>query len=226
MDHWPHRTTSQLGQLTITRPELLKPFAEHNRRHPEQAVRPGSFVSVCYPKPFARADPVRLFAPYTAPERALDEDWYDLRTGHRYGITTRGLLGDIIPGVVPVKSYGDIATSYANRPESKFAHNSAPCLPNSTGTLARRHVHATSVEPLGKEANLLNRRVEGTGTRDELQQIYTDNALTDLEIEQLFTQPRPRIAATAGISERALRDILSRRARPRPAVAEALRRSL
>jgi hypothetical protein len=204
-----------LGQLTITRPELLEPFAGHNRRHPDQAVRPGCFVSVCYPQPFARAKPIRLFAPYTTPGRALEEIWYDLRTGDEYTITTNDHLGRIIPGVIPVKSYGDIAIAYGNRPEGKFAHHGGPCLVHSMGTLERRHVTTLGLEHLGKEANLLGRRMEGGSSRNDAQQMYECAGLTDDELNHLRELPRQVVARATGISERTLRDVLMRRRIPR-----------
>src|SRR3954453_14303902 len=109
-----------LGQLTISRPELLKPFAEHNRRHPSAAIRAFSFVSLAYPKPLTGRGNVRLVAPFLRPSEALDASWYDLRSGDRISITTADPQGYLHPGVVPVKTYGDVARLYVNRPEAKF----------------------------------------------------------------------------------------------------------
>jgi hypothetical protein len=189
-------------------------------------VRPGAFVSVCYPKPFARAQTVRLFASFSTPKRALGEPWYELRTGAPVTITTQNLLGEIIEGLIPVRSYRDIALAYMNRPETKFRHGLGPCLPDSVGTLQRRHVHATGVEHLGKEANLLHARIEGGDAANHVQQVYADQALTELELG-LLAALRPReLASEVGISERALRDILSRRRDPRASTVRALRTSL
>jgi hypothetical protein len=215
-----------LGQLTITRPELLKPFAKHNRRHPDQAVRPGCFVSVCYPKPLVRAALLRLFAPYTTPARALNEIWYDLRSGDEYTITTDDHFGRIIPGVIPVKSYGDIASAYVTRPEVKFAYNRGECLTTSSGTLSRRHLNAVAVEHLGKEANLLGRRTEGGNSAQALQQVYLGKGLTEDELDRLAAIPRSYIAATTGISERSLREILARRRIPRATTVASFRKLL
>src|SRR5438552_1084507 len=73
---WP-----AIGQLTVSRPELLRPFEHYNEAHPEAPVRPFNFVSVAYPTAFSRAERPRLAAPYTKPERALEADWYELRSG-------------------------------------------------------------------------------------------------------------------------------------------------
>ena len=101
----------------------------------------------------------------------------------------------------------------------KFRDESGPCMPHSVGTLHRRHVHAQSIEHLGKEANLLGRRIEGAGAADDAQQTYTNAPLTDREIDRLASCPPAELAAAAGITERALRDLLSRRRKPRPRTA-------
>jgi hypothetical protein len=141
-------------------------------------------------------------------------------------ITTEDLLGDIFDCLIPVRSYGDIALAYMNRPETKFAHRAGPCMPDSLGTLDRRHIRATSVEHLGKEANLLHARIEGGDIAEHVQQIYVSDALTDQELELLAAMPAGRVAAAAEISTRALRDILNRRSNPRASTVRALRASL
>lgn len=206
-----------LGRLTITRPELLKPFNEHNRLFPDQAVRPHSFVSVAYQKPFARAEKLRLFAPFVSPADALEVPWYELRSGRRVRIATVHLYGTIDAHSVPVKTYGEIARAYADRPESKFlAPEGSPCISASTGALQRRHIEADQPEYLGKESNLIDRRVQGAGVRTEVQQLYVDpRDFERYSIPILRRRPRRGTARAAGISERALGSILSGRAEPR-----------
>ncbi len=215
-----------LGRLTITRPELLKPFAEHNRLYPTQAVRPHSFVSVAYQKPFARGEKLRLFAPFVSPARALAVPWYELRSGCQVNITLSDPRGIIDLDLVPVRSYGEVAHAYAGRPESKFlAPGGGPCLKDSSGPLLRRRIEARQAEYIGKEGNLLNRRAEGLGAAGEVQALYEDPA--DFErfiVPALRGFPRADIAAAAGVSERAVRDLLAGRSRPRQSHLEALAR--
>lgn len=215
-----------LGRLTITRPELLRPFAEHNRRHPDQAVRPHSFVSVAYQKPFARAEKLRLFAPYVAPAQALEVPWYELRSGQQVRITVADSGGVVDPNIVPVRSYGEIVRAYADRPESKFlASGGGPCLKDSSGTLLRQRIEADKAEYIGKEGNLLDRRVEGPNLSSEVLALYEDPGdFERLVIPSLRGRPRADIAAAAGISERAVRDLLALRRKPRKAHREALGR--
>lgn len=207
-----------LGRVTVTRPELLKPFAAYNEAHPDDQVRPFNFVSVAYPKDFSTAEDLRLFAPLVSdPARAFDAPWVDMRSGKRLELTTEQPRGVVLPGRVAVKSYGEVAREYAAHPEAKFgAPNGGPCLRTTTGTLTRRHVRGERAEYIGKEGNLLDRRAEGAGLAGEVQAVYEDPE--DFEryiVTHLLGLPRAEVAARAGISERALRAILSGRTVPR-----------
>jgi hypothetical protein len=175
-------------------------------------------VSVAYPKLFSRADDLRLFAPYMSdPAEALAIDWYELRAGDRFWVSTdepRGVMG---PGVVHVKSYGDVAREYAAHPESKFAAvDGLPCVRNTRGLLHRRAATSDRAEDVGKEGNLLVRRAEGASVATERQLVYDVPAHIVDDVHVLLRErPRGKIAAAAGISDRALRDILSWRTTPR-----------
>jgi hypothetical protein len=143
--------------------------------------------------------------------------WYELRSGSQVRITVSDLGGVVDPGVVPVRSYGEIVRAYADRPESKFlASGGEACLQDSLGTLLRRRIEAERAEYIGKEGNLLERRVEGLGVRSEVQSLYEDPE--DFErfvVPVLRGLPRADLAVAAGISERAVRDVLTLRTKPR-----------
>lgn len=201
-----------VGQLTITRPELLRPFADYNSRHPGRAIAPGNFVSVAYPKTFARADRPRLIAPFVSPREALRVEWFEVRSGESVRITTRDLGGEIVSGLVPVKSYADVAHAHVARPERKFeAPDGGPCLQTTRGKLRRRHVIALPrFEYLGKEANLLDRRSEGDDVAEKVQLVYVDpDDFRRYVIPVLRLMPRAETAVAARISERALRRALA-----------------
>lgn len=200
-----------VGQLTITRPEILDPFAEYNRRHPEHAIGPGNFVSVAYPKIFARPDPSRLIAPFVSPREALDAEWFEVYSGEAVRITTRDLRGEIVPGLIPVKSYADVARRHVARPERKFeVPDGGPCLGATRGKLARRRVLAVRFERLGKEGGWLDRRTEGDDVADEVQLVYVDpDDFRRYVIPVLRLMPRAETAVAARISERALRRALA-----------------
>ena len=143
-----------IGQLTITRPELLRPFADHNRRRPERAIGPGNFVSVAYPKTFVRAERPRLIAPFVRPAEALKVEWLEVHSGETVRITTRDLGGEIVSDLIPVKSYADVAREHVARPERKFkAPSGGPCLRTTRGKLQRRRVLAVRFEHLGKKVD-------------------------------------------------------------------------
>ena len=216
-----------LGRLTITRPELLKPFNEHNRLFPDQAVRPHSFVSVAYQKPFARAEKLRLFAPFVSPADALEVPWYELRSGEQVRITTENLRGAVVVALVPVRTYGEIACAYRARPESKFLDaEGGPCLASSLGTLVRRRLENDQAEYIGKEGSLLQRRVEGSGVAAEVQQVYSDPAdFRRYVVPVLRQMDKGLLADIAGVTPRALRDILHERRLPTPSRREVLIRA-
>ncbi len=160
-----------VGRVPVTSWELLKSFETYNRAHPEAPVKPFNFVSAAYPKPLSREEPVRLFAPFVSePAQALEAQWYEHNTGRRVAITTEDSMGEVVDGLVPVKTYGE-------HPEVKFADEDGHrCHPRTSGTLTRRHVIATRTEPYGKEGNALRRRVEGAGVSDETQGLFVDPA--------------------------------------------------
>src|SRR5215211_7179944 len=81
-----------IGQLTVTRWELLEPFSEYNELHPEGTIRPGGFIAVAYPKSLSRAERPRLIAPFCSPREALDVDWYEVASGEAIRITTDDLV--------------------------------------------------------------------------------------------------------------------------------------
>src|SRR4051794_3184967 len=93
----------------------------------------------------------------------------------RRRITTRDLKGEIVPGLIAVKSYADVARAHVRRPERKFqAPNGGPCVGGTSGKLGRRRVVAVRIEHLGKEGALLDRRAEGERLADEVQLVYVD----------------------------------------------------
>ncbi len=201
-----------IGRVPVTSWDLLKSFEAYNRETPEAPVRPFNFVSAAYLKPFCREEPVRLFAPFVSePTEALEVEWYEHNTGKRVAITIEDPMGEIVDGVVPVKTYGELARQYAEHPEVKFADlHGQRCQPRTRGTLIRRHVVATRSEPYGKEGNALRRRVEGPGVGDELQGLFVDPAdFARYVLPVARAMPRRELAEAIGMTERGLRKILN-----------------
>lgn len=220
-DSTPARSWAALpaiGQLTLSRPELLRAFEIHNRRHPTQVVRPFNFVSVAYAKPLARAELPRLIAPFVGkPSAAPAAQWFDLRSGLEVRITSEHPLGKVYSRVVAVRSYGEIAHEHAARPELKFgAPDGGTCLRTTRGTLRRQRVLALWPEHLGKEGNLLDRRAEGADAADELQEVFEDEETWVQRMSPyLLACSSSTIAHVARISERAARELLAGRSTPR-----------
>jgi hypothetical protein len=201
-----------IGRVPVTSWEVLATFSSYNREHADSPVRPFNFVSAAYMRPLARAHPVRLFAPFVSESaKALEAEWYVQGTGKRVEITTDDPLGVIVDGVIRVKTYGDLLFDYAHHPETKFADAEGQrCQPITAGKLQRRHIIATRTEPIGKEGNALDRRVEGAGVADEVQQLYAD--LEDFRRHVLpvaAVMGRAALAEAVGITERGLRKILN-----------------
>jgi hypothetical protein len=84
------------------------------------ALRPGNFISVAYAKTFARAERPHFVAPFCSPAEVLQIEWYEVRSGAPVRITTDDFKGEIVEGLVPVKSYADGAREHLTRPERKF----------------------------------------------------------------------------------------------------------
>jgi len=89
------------------------------------------------------------------PARWEHLDWFDLHSGSRFRITTRGDSGGL--GVALVKTYRDVVGEYRVHPEAKSCGpDGAVCHRATIGLLARRHVVAGVLpELIGKEANKL-----------------------------------------------------------------------
>jgi len=158
------------------------------------------------------------------PADALAVDWYELRSGELLKITTVDQAGQITPGQVAVKSYGDVARDYAVHPESKFvAAAGSPCLRTTIGILERRSVSADRAEYIGKEGNRISARVEGAGVASEVQEVYEDpEEFSRIVLPALRGCPTSIVATHAGISERAARALLSGAANPRPSTRRRL----
>jgi hypothetical protein len=93
----------------------------------------------------------------------------------------------------------------------------------------RRHVNASLIAHIGKEANLLEQRQSGKLTADDATDTHleyrdpsADSWRTD-DLPRLRQVPLKEMAAVAGLSERRLRDIYTGIATPRQATKEHLR---
>ena len=158
-----------LGQITVSSPEVLRPFAKLNAdKTYAQQIKPFNFILSCHIAPYghpADADPehFHLIAPYeTDPRKWLALPWIDQYSGKQYRISTTLATGT--RQIARVKSYGDVLEEYAFHEEAKCADASgAPCDKQTVGLLQRRHV--TIEWPprfIGKESNKLEEIEEGS----------------------------------------------------------------
>jgi hypothetical protein len=168
-----------LGQITVSSPEVLRPFTKINARKPyAQQIKPFNFILSCHIAAYGHpvgADPehFHLIAPYeTDPRKWLALPWIDQYTGKQYRISTTLATGT--RQIARVKSYGHVLEEYEYHEEAKCADASgAPCDKQTVGLLQRRHV--TIEWPprfIGKESNKLE-EVEEQGVSDAAD-VYTE----------------------------------------------------
>ncbi len=132
-----------LSRLTVSSPELLKPFAQLNagKANPDQ-VKPFSFLLVGHVRPFgypAGVDPARflLVAPWEADaSKWLRLPWVDRYTGARITISTTAELGG--PERARLQTYCDVVRAFRTHPEAKSADaEDRPCGRGTVGLLQR-----------------------------------------------------------------------------------------
>jgi len=115
-----------VGQLSISSPPLLAPFAAMNRRKRyRNQVKPFNFLSTCHVRPFGHPygcapEHFQLIAPYERDSRRwLKMAWIDRYSSNTFRISTTGDHGD--RETARVKTYGEVIEEYAFHPESKCA---------------------------------------------------------------------------------------------------------
>jgi len=229
-DDLPGFNRPAMASYTATTGHMAGWFCAYNEGKPyREQVKPfGFFISPViasdgYPVG-ADLNSFHLVAPFNSDQR----QWGKLRylnlhdpSGPRYAISTsvRGA------GVVRVKSYAEVALDYLFHPEAKsLGPDGEPCGPETVGELSPRHVEASRVEPIGKEAN----RLEEIGllSADEAVISYggaTSECLPTLITSTLKDIDRTSLVQLSGLSRRALVDLLAGRAYPRPGNLKRLR---
>ncbi|MDQ2889971.1 MAG: DNA polymerase [Gemmatimonadota bacterium] len=159
-----------------------------------------------------------LVGPYTSDRtKWLDGPWIDVLSGKEYRVTTDPT--DTDPECVHVKTFGDVIEEYVMHPEKKSAGaDGHPCDRDTKGLLYRRHVRAAKIELTGKESNRLEEVRKGqVHDWDEIVATFQDPAYD--EWDKLIRYQLPgiataEIAAALGLSERAVRNVKTGRARP------------
>jgi hypothetical protein len=224
-----------LSRLTVSGPELLRPFAALNRgKAYADQVKPFNFLLAAHVRPFGHPDGVdptrfQLIAPFEKDARKWTKlPWVDRYSGKRYRIDATGDTGGA--GVARVQTYRDVLAAFRTHPEAKsVAPNGRPCGRGTVGLLGRRVVRTASLVHLGKEANKLE-EVEA-GVEHDPEEVYTEYAdprrdpWRALVLPVLRRMPRKELAEAVAMSERRLRDLLKGRARPHPDTEAAMLRA-
>lgn len=216
-----------LSRLTVSSPELLKPFANLNagKPYPDQ-VKPFNFLLVGHVRKFGYpvgVDPSRfqLIAPYESDAAKWTQlPWVDRYSGDRIAVSTTE--ADDGPQKARLQSLRDVIGEFQTHPEAKSAGGDGmTCSRRTIGLLQRREVRETYVAHVGKEANKLEEVQAGFEQDPEV--IYTEyqrpgrNEWSAVIRPRLLKSNLEVIAAKTGLSVRQLRTITRGRAVPHAA---------
>jgi len=112
-----------LGQIMVSRPEVLRPLSKLNcGKLYAQQIKPLNFILSCHVAPYGHpvdADPecFHLIAPYrTDPRKWLALPWIDQYSGKQYRIST---TVEPTRTIARVKSYSDRLNDYEFHPEAR-----------------------------------------------------------------------------------------------------------
>lgn len=230
----PFADLPALTRIAVTTPGQLAPFAIREAGLPyDDAMKPFNFLLSANRLPGAPlpigTDPERFHlvrAYETDRAQWLTGEWFDIHTGDAWRVTTS--LTPDPSHQVALRTYGFVADAHFIHAESKSAGaDGQPCGPHTRGLLAPRHIVADDYRLLGKEANKLVTVEKGLEHRyTDVQAIYVDpthDAFAANYVARLRTiRPRRRVARAAGVSERAIRDILSGASTARPHIQARL----
>lgn len=153
-------TFPAISRISVSAPQYFRGFL---RRSAEMEygsrIKPFGFLIGAHVARFGHPEGVdpkhfHLLAAYTANPADWDRQfWTDAYSGREFAITT-GLSYQ--PGVVRVRSYGDMLEEFIAHGEVKSATpNGEPAGPGSRGLLIRRHVSPSEIRLIGKESNCL-----------------------------------------------------------------------
>jgi hypothetical protein len=225
-----------LSRLTISSPQLLKPFTNLNagKTWPNQ-VKPFNFLLVGHVRPFgypAGVDPTRfqLVAPYESDaSKWLRLPWLDRYSGTRIAVSTAEVIHD--SHKARLQTFRDVIGEFRTHPEAKsLGPDGKPCGRHTQGLLRRRVVQETYVSHVGKEANKLEEVEAGLEHPADVVYNEYDRPMTmhwDTDMLPLLKQcPVQRLADATGLSTRSIKAIRNGHAQPRARNREQLARIL
>jgi hypothetical protein len=167
-----------LTQFTISSPRMLEWFGGRDAvAAADERLRPGSFGLLAQPSELVGGLGGRVLpaAPFEDdPARWPDLAWYDRLTGQRVRVSAvdpaadpTGLERVLEHRVVPVRTLGDVVSTYDMRPEHKsLSPDGSPAGAMARGLMRRRHVRSSPAltRLSGKEGNKLLQRATGETT--------------------------------------------------------------
>jgi hypothetical protein len=160
-DELPFANRPAVGNITISSPAVLRPFATLNDGKPYAAqLKPFNVLIGTHVRPLGYpvgVSPERfhLVAPYERnPLQWLRMNWIDQYSERAFKITTKGQHG--FRTAACVKTYGEVVAEYETHPEAKCADRDGQvCTRQTIGLLRRRHVRMGVLRYVGKESNAL-----------------------------------------------------------------------
>jgi hypothetical protein len=211
-----------VGQLPVSSPKVLAPFAALNAGQPfEHQVKPFGFLLLGHLDPLVRLPEglkpgsVTPMAPFTSnPDELLSAQWRNRRDGRLLDVTTRP-RGE--RGKVRLQTIRDVVADYRLHSETKSGDTRGGFgRRGSTGVLPRLTVRAVGLPVhIGKESNRLEEVQDGLVTDpDEVYVVYRDErrdwaaalpALRAIRDERGWRY----LAEASGLSEWALRYALN-----------------
>jgi hypothetical protein len=217
-----------LGRITVSSPELLKPFDQLNTGKPyTEQIKPFNFLLSAHVASFGHpvgGDPAHfhLIAPYESDPRKWHKlKWVDRYSGKPYRISISDEEALYGGNVVRIKTYHDVLTEYRIHPEAKsLGPDGKVCGRQTVGLLQRRPVMRGTLTYVGKESNRLE-EVEA-GLVHDPEEVYTEyvdlceDAWRTKVLPILKQMPRRLLAERTGLSERQIRAIRNGHAMPHP----------
>lgn len=228
-------------RLTITTPELLKPFESFNEGYPyTEQVKPHNFMLTFHPLKLVRlAYPnMRLVAPLSDPEYWQEYSVFNLHgeRGLELYITTDhdswdGEIpseDDLANWKVPVKTYRNVIRDYVRHPEIKYDDQDGnACHAETTGRLQPCRLVATEFQQIGKDASSIPQEITesigftyhsygGTDLYPPAVSILKGMAVSGRELSTMLAEFDVEVAVTSA------RNYLSGRTSPRQETKTAI----
>lgn len=210
-----------LTRVTASSPTVLRWFAGFNAHKPyAEQIKPANFLLLAHPDPLDPSGALPV-APYESDaSKWRDLCWIDRRNGQPISITTKPSDGNERPGVVQVRTYGQVLAAYFAHPEAKSLDpDGKPVGRRTVGLLRRRPVEGLPVRRyIGKEGNRLDDRVSGLVTGpDDYRAEYVDpgrSVWNELVVPVLRTMDRAVVVRAAGVHHRTLERWIYKGVRP------------